>query len=62
VPVFTRGYLLQTKTKEQQLKAIRDYSFLFSDNAEIPVPDKVSTSDPKSVTKSIPGKVQFCNY
>jgi len=48
----------ETKTKAQQLKAIRDYSFLFSDNAEIPVPDKVSTSDPKSVTKSIPGNVQ----
>lgn len=46
----------ETKTKAQKLKEIRDYSFLFSENAEIPVPDKGSTSDPKSGTKSIPGK------
>ena len=56
--LFT-GSLLQTKTKAQQLKAIRDYSFLFCDNAEIPIPDKGSTSDPKSATKSIPGKANF---
>lgn len=48
----------ETKTKAQQLKAIRDYSFLFSDDAEIPVPDKGDTSDPKFATKSIPGNVQ----
>lgn len=48
----------ETKTKAQQLKAIRDYSFLFSDNAEIPVPDKGSTSDLNSVTKSIPDNAQ----
>lgn len=59
MPVFTGGSLLQTKTKAQQLKATRDYSFLFSDNAEIPVPDKGSTSDLNSVTKSIPGKFSF---
>ena len=46
-------------TKAQQLKAIRDYSFLFCDNAKILVPDKGSTSDPKYATKSIPGKENF---
>lgn len=57
-PPPPRKVVDETKTKAQHLKAIRDYSFLFSDNAEIPVPDKGSTSDRNSVTKSIPDNAQ----
>lgn len=43
---------MQVKTKAQKLKDTRDYSFLLSDDAELPAPAKVPPQRNVSVPNS----------
>lgn len=48
---------IRTQSKVQMLKNTRDYSFLLSDDAELPAPKK--EPQPRNVSLSRPGVLLF---